>query len=296
MGIDAKPLSAPHYLRFCPECIDTMEKADQDLHWKRVHQLAIVVLCPEHGCDLRLSSVAPHPAEKMQHPATHANCASDAPTSVPPGVEVDREALLELARSARTLLNGRYPDNATREKAGARAQFLRDLGYRRSSRLDWEMLQPEAQKAVFGIAPVMRGLNRAGARDDGWFDDAMDPRKTGRSNRVVIAALLIDRVEAAEPSGRNPTLGSHGYNGSYRPSSCRSRSRRQTLQAASRLPPQLRTLKAREMTGGWRHSSRCDHRGLFSPLSVLLLPHSASRTLCLIQISGSGASAVSWEH
>ena len=56
-GIGAKPLTPPSALRFCPRCLDAMENANQDLHWKRVHQLAIVTLCPEHGCDLLVSSI-----------------------------------------------------------------------------------------------------------------------------------------------------------------------------------------------------------------------------------------------
>lgn len=198
-GMDAGPLPTPRNLRFCPACLDAMETANQDLHWKRVHQLAIVALCPDHGCDLRLSSIAPQPAEKSLHPATRANCRPDAPTQIPPCVEVDRDALLGLARGARALLNGTYPVNAPRVKAGELAQLFRDLGYRRNNRIDWQILQPEVQKIVAGLVPVMPGLSRAGARDDGWFDHAMDPRRIGRSDRVMIAAMLIDRIEAIAP-------------------------------------------------------------------------------------------------
>jgi hypothetical protein len=198
-GMEAKPLTTPHNLRFCPECLDAMEMADQDLHWKRVHQLAIVALCPEHGCDLHDSCITPHPTEKMLHAATRANCSPDSPTRIPPGAKADRDALLELARSARTLLAGKYPKNAQHGKAGELAQLFRDLGYKRNNRIDWQILQPEVQKVVTGLAAVLPGLDRAGARDDGWFNHAMDPRRIGRSDRVVIAALPIDRVEAVEP-------------------------------------------------------------------------------------------------
>lgn len=198
-GMEAKPLSTPRSLRFCLECLDAMEMANQDLHWKRVHQLAIVALCPEHGCDLLLSSVTPHSTEKVLHAATRENCRLDARSQIPPGAKADRDALLELARGARTLLNGRYPKNAERRKAAQLAQLFRDLGYKRNNRIDWEILQPEVQKVVTGLAAVMPGLDRAGARDDGWFDHAMDPRRIGRSDRVMIAAMLIDRIEAIEP-------------------------------------------------------------------------------------------------
>ncbi|CAM3052976.1 TniQ family protein [Sphingomonas antarctica] len=198
-GMEAKPLSPPRRLKFCPECLDVMELRKQELHWKRVHQLAIVMLCPDHGSDLRFSSITPHPADRLMAPATRANCAPDAPIGTASNMQIDREALLGLACGARTLLNGGYPANATREKASGLAQLFRDLGYKRSSRINWEMLQPEVQKVVSGVTAVIPGIERAGARDDGWFDHAMDPRRIGRSDRVLIAAMLIDRIEAVEP-------------------------------------------------------------------------------------------------
>jgi len=176
-----------------------MEEHNQDLHWKRIHQLAFVMRCPDHGSDLRLSSITLHPANRLLAPADRANCSPTASTVIASNMEIDRETLLGLACGARILLNGGYPANATREKAFGLAQLFRDLGYKRNSRINWEMLQPEVQKVVSGVTAVIPGLERAGARDDGWFDHSMDPSRIGRSDRVLIAAMLIDGIEAVEP-------------------------------------------------------------------------------------------------
>lgn len=198
-GIDAKPLAPPRRLRFCPGCLDAMETVGQDLHWKRVHQLAIVAVCPEHECDLRESAVSPGPTDRVLHPATRANCHDDARSVIPQHGDVDREALFGLAVNAQTLLAGGFPVDAVLNMARSLAEVFRDLGYRRRGRLNWELLGPDAQAAVAGLAPLMPEMERAGRRDNGWFDHAMDPNRPGRSDRVLIAAILIQRIEAIEP-------------------------------------------------------------------------------------------------
>ena len=48
----------------------------------------------------------------------------------------------------------------------------------------------------------------------------------GRHGRLVcwpVEMEVIVAVGAGVPSGQNLTFGTHGYNGSYRPSSCHSR-------------------------------------------------------------------------
>ena len=106
VGGFTKPLPPPTRLRFCPECLAGMISDGRDPYWKRVHQLPIVVVCPDHGCDLRESSVGPRPGDRMLHPASAEVCGPEHPSIVPHEGPVDREALLRLARHARTLLEG----------------------------------------------------------------------------------------------------------------------------------------------------------------------------------------------
>ena len=198
-GIDAKPLIAPRRLRFCPACLDDMEEADQDLHWKRLHQLAIVAVCPEHGCDLRKSAVRPDPTDRIIHPASRANCHEDARSVIPDHAEVDRDALCGLAERARTLLAGNFPVDAGPDKAGRLAGMFRDLGYRRRGRLDRELLAPNAQNAIAGLTFMVPEIQRVGKRNDGWFDQVRSPNRQGRSDRILIAAIVLERIAAIEP-------------------------------------------------------------------------------------------------
>lgn len=199
MGGVEKPLPRPATLRFCPECLVQMENAGQELHWKRVHQLAIVTICPEHECDLRESDVAPRPTDRRLHPAGTALRVGKHPSVIPAGKNVDRTALLALARDARLLLRGRYPVGMARESGPAYAEVFRNLGYDRGSRLDWAKLEPAIEAAIADITPALPGIAEAGNPERGWLSGMMIPGRPGHTDRVLIAALILRRIEAIQP-------------------------------------------------------------------------------------------------
>lgn len=198
-GSFEKPLPRPASLRFCPECIGFMVREGHDLHWKRVHQLAIVAVCPEHGCDLRDSGIVPDPLEHAVQPATVEACDPGRPSLIPTGTHVDRDALLELARDARTLLQGGYPAGMTRASGPEYAEMFRDLGYGRRSRLDWEKIVPALHDAVAKLAAALPGVATIGGEPMGWFALSMAPDRPGHADRVLIAAHVVRRIEALEP-------------------------------------------------------------------------------------------------
>ena len=80
-----RPLTRPLNLRFCPECLRDMQRSDRDLHSKRVHQLAIVTLCPEHECDLRETGIVAGVGDRQLHPASLDVCGRDLPPVIPDG-------------------------------------------------------------------------------------------------------------------------------------------------------------------------------------------------------------------
>lgn len=176
-----------------------MARDDQDLHWKRVHQLAIVAICPDHGCDLRESLVAPDPNKRLLHPASAEVCGPNRPSLIPEDATVDRRASLDLARHARSLLQGGYPSGMARESGPGHVQLFRDLGYGRRSRLDWKKIAPAVQAAVADISPALPGVNPFEGLVEGWFVASMHVDRPGHADRVLIAAMILRRVEAIEP-------------------------------------------------------------------------------------------------
>lgn len=194
-----RPLARPTNLRFCPECNRAMERAGQDLHWKRVHQLAIVTVCPEHECDLRESGIRPTVGDRLLYPASDEVCRPDLQTVIPADVTIDRQALVELARQARALLQGEYPAGMTRESGRGYAQLFRDLGYFRNDRLNWNTLLPDAQQAIAAIVPALPGLATISRDGMGWFAHAMSSNRPDHTDSVLITAMIARSIKALAP-------------------------------------------------------------------------------------------------
>lgn len=54
-GITAASVNRPNKLKFCPSCAFEEKKGDGSMFWHRLHQLAGVLICPEHQCFLENS-------------------------------------------------------------------------------------------------------------------------------------------------------------------------------------------------------------------------------------------------
>lgn len=194
-----RPLPKPASLRFCPECHRDMKRSEQEPHWKRVHQLAIVTLCPEHECDLFQTTISPGVSDRELHVADDETCRHDLPSVIPSGAAVDRQALLELARQARTLIQGEHPVGMTRDSGREYAQLFRDLGYFRKDRLDWRTLLPDAQRAIADLVPALPGLATISRDGMGWFAHAMSANRPDHTDSVLITAIIAQRIKALAP-------------------------------------------------------------------------------------------------
>lgn len=106
LGLGAFKLVPPCRLRFCPTCLREMNELQGESWWRRMHQLAGIVVCALHGEPLRDSEVEWNKGTRYS-----LRCA-DAETC-PPGSPVAwagtytthiTERLLKLARSAYDLL------------------------------------------------------------------------------------------------------------------------------------------------------------------------------------------------
>lgn len=198
-GSADRPLPRPRNLRFCYPCVEQMLRDRQDLHWKRVHQLAVVTVCPKHECDLLESAVSPGPHDTRLHPPTLAVCDAGQPSVIPSGTNMDRAALAELARDAAMLLRGEYPAGLERRSGPDYAQMFRDLGYGGRARLDWTIMEPAIRTALADISPAMPGVTSAANRRRGWFVELMSERHPGHTDRVLIAAFVLRRIESVAP-------------------------------------------------------------------------------------------------
>lgn len=99
---------SPRYLRYCPLCAQDDRATHGECCWRRVHQIAGVLVCPVHGCPLEVSTVLTRTAGTRYTFTT----AEDA---VPHGVRPrhhkwsgrSQDVLLKIARDAAWLLEQR---------------------------------------------------------------------------------------------------------------------------------------------------------------------------------------------
>lgn len=55
LGLQGKQIRFPDYLRFCPACTENDRFTYTETYWHRIHQLAGVLVCPQHECFLENS-------------------------------------------------------------------------------------------------------------------------------------------------------------------------------------------------------------------------------------------------
>lgn len=115
LGLAAFKMGHATRLRFCTSCLEEMQIWHGECYWKRDHQLPGVLVCPEHGCPLRDSSVSLTAYGRHVYvPANQRTCPPDAPAlAIDPG-EKARADLQRLARLSRDLLEQSGPSRSMR--------------------------------------------------------------------------------------------------------------------------------------------------------------------------------------
>lgn len=77
--------------------------------------------------------------------------------------------------------------------------MFRDLGYGGRARLDWAAREPAIRAAIADIIPAMPAIAGIGGVRRGWFAELMTMRRPGHTDRVLIAFLVLQRIEAVAP-------------------------------------------------------------------------------------------------
>ena len=91
-------------LRFCAACRIEMLTTAPDAWWRRVHQLPSVLVCPDHGEPLLLSTLSRRERRKGYFCASDVVCPPEAEPLIETPEERHSEGLLWLARLSQTLL------------------------------------------------------------------------------------------------------------------------------------------------------------------------------------------------
>ncbi|SEL90750.1 TniQ protein [Sphingomonas palmae] len=100
-------LPPPDRLRFCPACMIEMLDRHPDPWWRRTHQLPSSLVCPDHGIELRPSTVTRDMRRRGYVAASRDVCPDDMPPSTHMREGHVEHDLLVLAREGDALLNDR---------------------------------------------------------------------------------------------------------------------------------------------------------------------------------------------
>lgn len=105
LGVAAFRTTVCSTLRFCSQCVLEMRARYGELYWRRVHQLPGALVCPEHACVLRESTVDRRMSGRHDFvAATRATCPANAGNVVAPISAHAHEHLHALAIQSQELL------------------------------------------------------------------------------------------------------------------------------------------------------------------------------------------------
>lgn len=195
-GARARPVTNTDFLRFCSECNREAESRYGEAYWRQVHQLPIVTMCPDHGLDLQMSSLA-NGFIKSFATVDEEMCPPTAPTVLPPLAPVDRTLLFQLALDARDLQQGIYPKVAPRNYRTAqfktmmrKAGMLTPRGYIR-----YDRFHADVDRALSGLLPVFPEL-RHGPVIGPWIRRFREGKAGHHPDRTLLLAHALQRLTA----------------------------------------------------------------------------------------------------
>lgn len=221
LGLATFKVRPPERLRFCPECLDAMERERGDLWWRREHQLPGVPVCAVHGAVLRLSDVVPGDLGRHTFvPATREVCRADAEPAVT-GKGGDLERLADLARAAAALLDTpRAPRSYDLIMEDHRAALAR-VGLMRSARkVDHAALLTAFRRHWGGLPEIIPGLELGEDHERSWLAALVrNGRRAVHPLQHLMLELMVagmDAIAVDRPFGsgpwacRNPLADHHG--------------------------------------------------------------------------------------
>lgn len=207
LGLSAFRIGRNQWLRFCPDCIQEMQAAHDELWWRRDHQLPGILVCPKHACLLRDSDVSF--SQFSRHgfiAATLKNCTPHARSVVQ---LIDQKWLEQLQgiarRSAELLCNPPAGRTLDRWTAFYRSQML-ETGFSKSIAIvDQYRFQAEFRKFYGGLLEVLPSAMDNGNLT-GWLASMVRKhRKISHPlQHVLVQNFLSHQVPLMSPFGSGP--------------------------------------------------------------------------------------------
>ncbi len=189
-GFNSKPVRPTTFLRFCRICLDEQRSQYGETYWRRIHQLPIVVVCPQHHCRLIDSTVRDAINWSIYVSPDEENCLNDAEPELIDEA-VDQKLLLHLAKSAQQLLEGKYPDGLRRDFPEELMTEVENRGYVfANKRVHWKDLQAQALVTLGGVVGAFPDI-LDGEKLGPWLLQLREGRHPPSTDRVLLAHHVV---------------------------------------------------------------------------------------------------------
>lgn len=159
LGLNGFLVPAVSALRFCPSCLEEMKAEEGEWWWRRAHQLPGVLVCPDHGCSLRLSTVSllsrDHHAFAAASPST---CQADA-LPLLPGVSPEAvERLRRISEESARLLVSQGEFKTSDERKELYRECLGHAGFLKSRQIEVDSLMDAFSSYWKEVLPLLPGV------------------------------------------------------------------------------------------------------------------------------------------
>ena len=202
LGVNSYLVPPISRLRFCRTCCEQMKTEEGEWWWRRVHQLPGVLVCPDHGCPLSLSTVNLWTRDHHSFAAaTPLTCPSDAPLLVEGKSVLVMDRLRRIAEESAALLSCRGKFRTMAEMTARYRERLWETGFLSSSMIDVASLL-DSFSAYWGetLKLLPRVGNAADQQTLGWLP--MLCRKRDWSSHPLLHILFQLFVDSQNPAMR----------------------------------------------------------------------------------------------
>jgi len=201
--VSPTPGLPPKPLRFCEECMEEAERSFGVRYWRRLHQIPLVLICPEHGCVLRESLPLNNPAKFRFHPASREVAQSKCPAVVTRISSSDIDELLKVAKDCEAMSRGDYPEVLpSRSIIGVLKRKFLSKGYGTEGRVvSWEPVCQHIIERFDWMARSWPPLFDASGAPGVWLATyCLAGRKlTRRTELMQLAGYIADSLPARRP-------------------------------------------------------------------------------------------------
>lgn len=190
-GQRGAPVGLLPFMRFCPDCLDRMERRDGETHWRLVHQLPIVTVCPDHGGPLRESTIPGTGVIPGFQVPTPANCPPDATPVAAEGS--DRAMLTKLARAAAAVAAGGQASVAD-WRGELRRELQRRSLFTPGGSFRWRPINDEINRALAPIADTFPEVALDVVDSQAWAGMQLKGARPASTDRLLMLRLAFDLI------------------------------------------------------------------------------------------------------